>query len=222
LTDVEHEALVLGGTAALRNEPIQLRSSARIESLLDAAAQVVDEVGYERLTTAMIAEKADASIGTVYRYFPERLAVLRALRNRHLSRYMERLSAVFDTENTGFLGAADETVNVYISMFRDEPGFRAIRFSDMGNETLNPEEESTNGVLARYFVQRYLGQFDPTIEADLVFRLEVVVEVGEALMSRAFADPNAEDSRFIEEYREFTQLYIKRHIVDRYFADMTI
>ena len=39
--------------ATLRNEPVQARSTARLTALLDAAAAVVDEIGFERLTTAM-------------------------------------------------------------------------------------------------------------------------------------------------------------------------
>ena len=58
----------------LRNEPVQARSTARLGALMDAAAAVVDEIGFERLTTAMVAERAQASIGTVYRYFPDRIA----------------------------------------------------------------------------------------------------------------------------------------------------
>ena len=74
-----------GATALLRNEPVQARSTARLTSLLDAAAQVVDEIGFERLTTAMVAERAGASIGTVYRYFPDRIAVLQSLSARSLA-----------------------------------------------------------------------------------------------------------------------------------------
>ena len=48
----------------IRNEPMQARSTARLAALLDAAAAVVADIGYERLTTAMVAEGAGASIGT--------------------------------------------------------------------------------------------------------------------------------------------------------------
>ena len=51
----------------VRTEPVQERGAARVEALLDAAAAVVDEVGFDRLTTAMVAEHAGSSIGTVYR-----------------------------------------------------------------------------------------------------------------------------------------------------------
>jgi AcrR family transcriptional regulator len=36
-----------------------------VDALLDAVAAVVDEIGFERLTTAMVSERAEASIGTV-------------------------------------------------------------------------------------------------------------------------------------------------------------
>ena len=64
-----HEIVDSGADAriTLRNEPVQARSAARLSALLDAAAAIVDEIGYERLTTAMVAERAGASIGTVDR-----------------------------------------------------------------------------------------------------------------------------------------------------------
>ncbi|MFE4952081.1 helix-turn-helix domain-containing protein, partial [Leifsonia sp. NPDC056665] len=74
------------GAPLVRTEPIQERSAARIDALLDAAAEVVDEIGFDRLTTAMVAERAGASIGTVYRYFPDRIVLLQALRDRALLR----------------------------------------------------------------------------------------------------------------------------------------
>src|SRR5476649_313567 len=90
----------LGASATLRNEPVQARSTARLTALLDAAAAAIDELGYERLTTAMVAERAGASIGTVYRYFPDRIAVLQALAARNLERLLVGIhAAVRDSHN---------------------------------------------------------------------------------------------------------------------------
>ena len=77
---------------AVRTEPTQRRSSQRLDALLDAAAEIVDESGFERLTTQMVAERAGASIGTVYRYFPDRVAVLHGLRERSVRRFRERVA----------------------------------------------------------------------------------------------------------------------------------
>ena len=82
----------------VRTEPTQRRSTQRLDALLDAAAEIVDEIGFERLTTQMVAERAGASIGTVYRYFPDRVAVLHALRERSIRRFRERVAD--DVERT--------------------------------------------------------------------------------------------------------------------------
>lgn len=57
----------------LRNTPVQARSATRLAQLDEATKQAIAEVGRDRVTTAMIADLAGASIGTVYRYGPDRI-----------------------------------------------------------------------------------------------------------------------------------------------------
>lgn len=59
-----------------RVNPVQQRSMNRLESLRSAAREVIAEVGRDRFTTQMVAERSGASIGTVYRYYPDRVAIL--------------------------------------------------------------------------------------------------------------------------------------------------
>ena len=87
------------GAPLVRTEPIQERSAARIDALLDAAAAVVDEIGFDRLTTAMVAERAGAAIGTGYRYFPDRIVLLQALRDRALLRYRRSVVEAIDAQS---------------------------------------------------------------------------------------------------------------------------
>lgn len=71
-------------TMELRNEPVQKRSAARLSAIEQAAEQAIAEEGVDRFTTADVARIAGCSIGTVYRYFPDRVAILDRLRpNRH-------------------------------------------------------------------------------------------------------------------------------------------
>ncbi len=69
--------------------PQQPRASRRVESLLEAAAEIVAEVGYETMTMTAIAERSGASIGALYRYFPDKMAVARAL----LLRYAQQVDS---------------------------------------------------------------------------------------------------------------------------------
>jgi AcrR family transcriptional regulator len=122
----------LDGPAPIRNEPVQARSTARLAALLDAAAHVIDEIGYERLTTAMVADRAGASIGTVYRYFPDRIAVLQSLAARNADRIGERaLAELKDRRHASWEAALEAGFDVVTAAFHGEPGFASLRFGDV-------------------------------------------------------------------------------------------
>jgi AcrR family transcriptional regulator len=70
----------------LRRQPKQQRSKERVEKILDAAAAVFDEVGYEAATTHAIAAKAGTAIGSLYQFFPDKAAIFKAMELRHVER----------------------------------------------------------------------------------------------------------------------------------------
>ncbi|MEU9805165.1 TetR/AcrR family transcriptional regulator [Mycobacterium sp. NPDC050853] len=65
-----------------RHQPVQKRSQETIEAILNSAAQLLGELGYRETSTNKIAKHAHVSIGTVYRYFTDKDAVILALRTR--------------------------------------------------------------------------------------------------------------------------------------------
>src|ERR1700739_936651 len=68
-----------------RRIPQQDRGERRVAELLEAAAAEFAEVGYGAATMKAIAKRAGASIGAVYQYFPDKQAVVRALRNKYVN-----------------------------------------------------------------------------------------------------------------------------------------
>ena len=76
--------------ASLRRQPQQQRSQQRVERILMAAAEVFAEVGYEAATTHAIASRAKTAIGSLYQFFPDKLAIFHALEERH----MEQVTAI--------------------------------------------------------------------------------------------------------------------------------
>jgi AcrR family transcriptional regulator len=70
----------------LRRQPKQQRGKERVEKILDAAAAVFDEVGYEAATTHQIAAKAETAIGSLYQFFPDKAAIFNAMELRHVER----------------------------------------------------------------------------------------------------------------------------------------
>jgi AcrR family transcriptional regulator len=66
--------------------PTQPRSQRTVADLFEATAQLLDTDTPERLTTNRVAERAGYSIGTLYRYFPSKLALLRGMSAREILR----------------------------------------------------------------------------------------------------------------------------------------
>lgn len=73
----------------MKNKGKQPRSRRTIETILDAAAQVLKEQGYSRATTNRVAEKSGYSVGTLYQYFDDKEDVYRELVQHELEKIVE-------------------------------------------------------------------------------------------------------------------------------------
>ena len=73
-----------------KHKPKQERAKRTYEAILAAAAELLVEVGVERISTNIVAERARVSVPALYRYFPNKYAVLNALS----AAYMEQHTAV--------------------------------------------------------------------------------------------------------------------------------
>ena len=66
-----------------RKRPIQARAAGTVEALVEATLQVLVRDGYRKLTTTRVAERAGVSVGTLYQYFPDKRALVTALKVRY-------------------------------------------------------------------------------------------------------------------------------------------
>jgi len=77
-----------------RKSPVQARSAASVDAILEATIQVLILVGKERLTTTKVALRGGVSVGTLYQYFPNKSALLKAALQRHLDEVTEAVEFV--------------------------------------------------------------------------------------------------------------------------------
>ena len=80
----------------LRKRPRQARAQTTFDAIVEAAARILVEQGQGHLTTNAIAERAGVSVGSLYQYFPNRQAIVRALLERELGRAEAMRPAVLD------------------------------------------------------------------------------------------------------------------------------
>src|SRR5690554_5756545 len=80
----------------MRKAPRQARSRATIEIILEGAARILGERGWAATTTNAVAATAGVSIGSLYQYFPNKLALVEAVRRRHFDEVLAVLRAATD------------------------------------------------------------------------------------------------------------------------------
>lgn len=90
----------LAATETKRRIPIQPRAQATVDVILEAAIQLLESDGEPGFNTNALALRAGISIGTLYRYFPDKRAILLALARRE----MQTTNAAFRTMLAGDTG----------------------------------------------------------------------------------------------------------------------
>jgi AcrR family transcriptional regulator len=85
---------VLETAVAAARAPRRKRGELRVAALLEAAAAVFTARGYELATMTEIAARAQAPIGSLYQFFPNKDVLGAALMNRYLELAAQALSAI--------------------------------------------------------------------------------------------------------------------------------
>ena len=200
-------------TGPLRRVPVQGRSVARVQRMLDACAELVDEVGYEGLTTTLLAERAEVAIGSVYQFFPDKRAIVQALAMRNMDAYLQGLSTRFGSETFAhWWDAVDAAIDVYIEMHRTVPGFRTLHFGDVVDVHLLDMERDNNAVIAERLAELLINQFELIDRERLRFALQISVEAADALIKLAFRHDASGDEAVLTESKALIREYLHRHV----------
>jgi AcrR family transcriptional regulator len=82
----------------MRKRPVQARSRATVEVILQAGARVLGARGFDGFTTNEVADVAGVSIGSLYQYFPDRIVLIDSILERHLDAVLRVLREVAQGE----------------------------------------------------------------------------------------------------------------------------
>ncbi|QEE46713.1 TetR/AcrR family transcriptional regulator [Rhizobium sp. WL3] len=110
------------GRLQLRKKPQQERSIQRLEAILEAAVELFLEKGIAETTMSEVAQRAGISIGSLYQFFPQKAAVIKALHDRFSARLDGFIRQIFlgvDTLEEASERAAGSLIELY-ALFRQE------------------------------------------------------------------------------------------------------
>ncbi|MEV6961617.1 TetR/AcrR family transcriptional regulator [Streptomyces sp. NPDC051207] len=194
---------------SLRRAPVQRRSAERLARILDACADLLDEVGYDALSTRYVAQRAGVPIGSVYRFFGNKREMVNALAQRNLERYADRITErLRQSGDKGWRAAVDTVLDEYLEMKRTAPGFSLV---DFGNQIpVGARDGEPNTRVADRFTELFAGHLrrEPDEELRRVFL--VAVETADTLVHLAFRMAPGGDPRIIAETREILRAYLAR------------
>ncbi|GGK99021.1 TetR family transcriptional regulator [Sphaerisporangium melleum] len=197
----------------LRRRPSQRRSLRRVERMLDACAELLDEVGYEALSTTRIAERANVAIGSVYQFFPDKRAITQALTQRNVDLFISRVGKRFMTEDySGWWHAVDAIIDVYVEMHRSVPGFHALRFGDAVDLNLLDSVAENSTVIAGRLRGLLLAEFGMADSEELDLCLTVAVEAGGAVLALAFRRDPSGDPPLVTEAKRLIRGYLSSQL----------
>jgi len=111
-----------------RKLPSQQRSIENVERILNAAAAVLAEGGYDNLKTVTIAKKAGSAVGSVYQYFPNKHAIMTMLVERWLAsdvRALDRVEARAD-EYDSIVDEFTDLAKIMISDYKEQEGLLSL------------------------------------------------------------------------------------------------
>ncbi|MEU6509576.1 MULTISPECIES: TetR/AcrR family transcriptional regulator [unclassified Streptomyces] len=194
---------------SLRRAPVQRRSAERLTRILDACAELLDEVGYDDLSTRAVALRAGVPIGSVYRFFGNKRQMADALAQRNLERYTERVTERLKQARAGdWRAAMDAVLDEYLAMKRTAPGFSLV---DFGNQIpVGTRHAEPNTRVADRLIRLLSGYVGRTPDEDLRRVFLVAVESADTLVQLAFRTDPEGDEAIIAETRELLRAYLAR------------
>ncbi|MFF4761855.1 TetR family transcriptional regulator [Streptomyces sp. NPDC001292] len=193
----------------LRRLPVQRRSAERFERLLDACAELLDEVGYAALTTKEVARRADVPIGTLYQFFSDREGLIGALAVRNLESFLARVAGRLEREEPeGIAGIVEVTIDEFVTMRRTIAGFGVVDFGAVGQDyVLEPTLDNNTAVAGRLrsLTASLTGGQD---DAEFEIAVRVALECADSVLKLAFAADPQGDARLIAECKRVLNSYL--------------
>jgi AcrR family transcriptional regulator len=188
-----------------RTEPQQQRSRDKYERVLAATAALLEELPYEVIGTKLIASRAGVSVGSLYRFFVDKRAIVDALAQHWLDRLVEVMDEQLAELPPDPVALVDRLVDAYAMFWRAEPGFRkAWSWVAVEPGASHRNDAELTDRLHAALTRRY-GVPD---DAGLRPRIELAIGVAEHLLDLAFKKDAEGDPQVLAELKILLARYL--------------
>jgi len=174
-----------------RPNPQQRRSTETVAKILETAALLLDEVGFDKVTTNLVCERAGLTPPALYRHFPNKYAVMEELGRRLMAHQNAGLSEFLATEDEALLSQSSLSTMLLLqySLTSRYPGGRWIMRSLHSSPGLIDVRLKSHNAVASDLLERHvsIAPIKRTVRLQRAYRM--AVEIGYASMELLLDEP---------------------------------
>jgi AcrR family transcriptional regulator len=188
-----------------RREPKQARACLRRAKFLEVAARLFGELGYDAVTMTAIAEHAQASIGTLYDYFPDKQDLALVLKTKYMEESDGYWATLLDGQSSlAKTALADLFIEGALVLGKEKPGFLALMTAPIAyarsGEARQPLRRAIAGALQR---------INPKLPSDrALINAHIVAEMIKGLLSAYQHALPKERGEIVKEFKKLMRLYL--------------
>ena len=185
---------------ARRSAPHQKRSRETVGLILETAADLLEEVGFEKLSTNLICKRAKLTPPALYRYFPNKYAVLKELGERLMTTQNALIDEIeLDPSDLSRLDVElADLLTATLRVTRNTPAGGWIMRSLHATPILSDVRRDSHRRVSRILNQRMVERWPHLNEDEAYQTNRLGVELGYALIEMVFDEPELEQSKLIE------------------------
>lgn len=181
--------------------------------VLDAAEIVLERSGPDAFNTTAVARTAGVSVGTVYRFFPDKQAIVEALAVRYWSDFADLVAGVAEADA---LAPVDDPAQAVLAVlaagFRARPGFLALWYGGLRTERVRDRTRDARQAIAASIAQMFAAHWPRASEETRQLVAGMVVLAGDGLLREAFRRDPAGDEALLAEAQVMMRSYIAHRL----------
>lgn len=187
---------------APRALPLQARSKATLEQLLATATQILEQDGLAAFNTNLLAERAGVGIRAIYRYFPNKLAILVMLAERLRERERLWIGELGEMpEPRDWRAVVDRAIDRYYAGATREPGMVALRAAIRVIPELRAVEAEASRAFQRALASALAARGVDLERGHMHALCQTVIESATTMLDAALVSSPAHGRRLLDELK---------------------
>ncbi|MGB3303383.1 TetR family transcriptional regulator [Gordonia sp. (in: high G+C Gram-positive bacteria)] len=190
-----------------RKRPTQERSRRTFDSILNAAREVLIDVGFESLTCEQIATRAELPIGTIYQYFANKYVVVCELDRQDSSTVRDELTAfASEIPSLEWPQLLEKFLDHLAELWQNDPSRRAVWLAVQSTPATRATASINERILAEQ-VGRVLAPLTPDQRERRAMMAQFLVHTAFSLLSFSVQDGHDHDE-IVQELKRMLGRYL--------------